>query len=365
MTEFAITLPVWILVFYGLWDMAHFPVTGTRVQITANSNMWEKQLDPANYEFLETYSNPITAGIDAASVSEGAPQRTKFTGRHNVTQAEGAAHALSLGGVGVAIQGGFSGTLQGSPTLTESGYRHLMTAGAGGPDTVLKASELTGEDQRYPLYIMDDNSTDLRSFEGGDGISSKIAAFAGALLSQSGSSLAIVAGARYGAVHGEHKEEYKGATSMYSLAGVEPSSVYDSLVAPRPLQDNNADMTPWVIARLVAEGSQQYSVALRFGESEWSDADMSGVFDEALEGLDKEDEIEEDSENQERVNRCNNAGYTIPVPPPGSESDDSTAGVLEAAIARCERCLSGSNCSGDSCNAGDCPPPPPPAPPNP
>lgn len=355
MTEFVITLPVWIIVFYGIWDISHFPVTGTKVQGEASINMWTEQFDPDKMKLLSQYSNPL-GGAASAATSEVSPSRTKFTGRESMTKVEGVIHAASLGGVGYGTGSG-SGAGIGSPTLTEAGYRSYMTLGAGTPDTYVNTDELVDDTQLYPLYALNDGVTEIREFTSSGGLSSKIAAALGGAMSQSGSILALTAGARYGAVHGSYTEAYGDKmTSVYNLAGIKPASVYDSLVAPRPLQDKEADMVPWGMARLLAEGREQYSVALRFGESEWSDSsepDLSGLTDD----IKDEDDIREENEQLEaRKQACS----AYPVPPSTGQNNSA---VLSA-LGQCEKCLPGNrDCSTAAyshCNSGDCKPPDPP-----
>lgn len=334
MTEFTITLPVFIIIFYGIWDLGFAPMEITNTQAKASLTMWQTSMKLT--QPVDLFNNPNSAGDQAAYLSPAsgafkageaqAKGRNKHNGHGSVTSPEGIVHAASVSGAGGSANGFDIGI--GDAHYVESAYRGgLLSVGMSGvPDFKLKAEDVVGgEDRKYPELVLNDgifDSPSQLSNGSSGGFMSQVAGVILTALDAAGAMHSVGAGIRYGAVHGEHEGNYSGILG-YS---VKPKYIYDNLVSPVPLQGDSANIVPMLLARVSAETEEKYAVALRFGKANWGNGgglnfDMPDVKEDA-----------ENSDDVEEAEDCEDDGFS--------------------SVDLCRRCRS-SSCSDTACPGYD------------
>lgn len=311
MTEFVVTLPVWIIVMYVIWDMGMVHMHVTNTQIVAQTDLWSKAI-PLTKAADQTptgetlkYMVPISGGIQAGIAQS--KKRNAHNGHGTFSTVEGPIHALAIGGATVSLQSPSSSGI-GDSHFVESTYRiGSMSLGMSGvPETKLKAKDVVdiSEDKRYPVMMLNDG-VDTNFDTGGDSASSQVAALLMSALDSSGALHSIVAGARYGAVAGESTGDYKGLFGW----NVKPGYAYDTLVSPAPYTTDASNYIPMMVARLGAEAAEgeKYAVALRFCKGDWSGNTPAG---NSNVNTDSYREDAEDSDEAQEADGCEDDGFS-------------------------------------------------------
>lgn len=315
MTEFVMTLPVWIVVLYVIWDMGMVHMHVTNTQIVAQTDLWSKAIpltrpfDPTSGQSPDSesakYMVPALGGAQAIAAQSKA--RNAHNGHGTFSTIEGPIHGAAVIGLGGSLGGGFN-VGAGDSHYVESTYRiGNMTAGMSNvPETKLKAKDVVdiSEEKRYPVMMLNDGLDTNFDFSG-DSASSKVASILMSALDSSGALHSIVAGARYGAVAGESTGDYKGLFGW----NVKPGYAYDTLVSPAPYTTDAANYIPMMVARLGAEAAdgEKYAVALRFCKGDWSGNTPAGNSNVDTDSY--RDDAEDSSEAQE-AEGCEDDGFS-------------------------------------------------------
>lgn len=352
MTEFVMTLPVWIVVLYVIWDMGMVHMHVTNTQIVAQTDLWSKAIpltrpfDPTSGQSPDgesaQYMVPALGALKAGAAQSKA--RNAHNGHGNFSTIEGPVHALAIGGATVSLQNPSSSGL-GDSHYVESTYRigSVALGMSGVPETKLKAKDVVdiSEEKRYPVMMLNDGLDTNFDFSG-DSASSQVASILMSALDSSGALHSIVAGARYGAVAGESTGDYKGLFGW----NVKPGYAYDTLVSPAPYTTDAANYIPMMVARLGAEAAdgEKYAVALRFCKGDWSGNTPAG---NSNVDTDSYRDDAEDSDEAQEAEGC---------------EDDGFSSVDQCRACRADSCSSGSCPGYDLCtcnpSAPSCQPPP-------
>lgn len=286
MTEFIMFLPVWVVLFTGIFALAELNMETTRVQLMANKQIWDNVIPITEYSNVDEHATVAAYGTAAAKI--GVDWGTDGS---NPEQALDVAEGLIFG------VGGTAGH------LGESHARVLpyKTAGIAEMDDLTRnPDDILGSDRPYPNSVIDDSVTDDLSPSGG------FAEVIEEILTSSGAVHAAGAGIRYGAVFGEVEDhEINVAGGMTYNA----SAHYDMLVAPAPLTGFTTKMS-FGITRLLAETEDNYSVMMNYGESEW-EGDSSGAsspYDSDTSDLDDDIEDAESDAEDELDDLCSQEG---------------------------------------------------------
>lgn len=274
MTEFVFFLPVWIVVFVGIINLGQIGITATKVEVTAQKNLWDKALQVPEGFMGGSHMSPRSAapvtGAAYAGVAgaEGNPQS-------EIDIAEGLAM-----GVGMEVQGHY-----GESCVRTVPLQPLMQDGI---EPTCKATDVLGTDKtRYPHLLLNDTLAE-QSFSGGwEGV---LASAVGA----SGLVPAIAAGIRYGSVFAEESD----TVSLLGGAGsITAAAHFDVIVAPRPISGLEADTVTFAIAFLAAKLDKNYKHYQQFGKTNWGGGDGTRDTPSANEE-DIENQTEQDKEKE-------------------------------------------------------------------
>ena len=313
MTEFVMTLPVWLIIMYLIWDIGFVHMRITSTQIEAQTKMWAavipltQPFDPVSGQTPSgDQAQYMVPALGANKAREAEMRgRNAHNGRGTFTNIEGGVHAASILGVGGSLSGMSFGA--GDSHYVESAYRMgALSAGLSGvPTAKLKAKDVTtiNQDRRYPVMMLNDG-LDLNFNFSGNSTSAQVAGLLMSVLDSSGAIHSIAAGARYGAVMGNHKGQYTGIGGW----SVEPDYTYDVLVSPAPYNTDAANYVPMMLARLGAEAAEgeKYAVALRFCKGDWSGSTPAG---NSTVDPDRYREDAEDSSDVQEAEDCESDGF--------------------------------------------------------
>lgn len=350
MTEFVMTLPVWIVVLYIIWDIGNVHMHISNTQVVAQTNMWSKVI-PLTRPFDPTQGqNPsgdslqhmVPALGGAKAIEAQSKARNQHNGHGTFSTVEGPIHGAAIIGVGGSVAQGLNVGI-GDSHYVESAYRvgNFTVGMSNVPETKLKAKDVTtiNEDKRYPVMMLNDGLDTNFDFSG-DSASSQVASILMSALDSSGALHSIVAGARYGAVFGEATGNYTGIGGW----NVKPGYAYDILVSPAPYTTDASNYIPMMVARLGAEAAEgeKYAVALRFCKGDWSGSTPAG---NSNVNTDSYRDNAEDSDEAQEASGCEDDGFS--------------------SVDQCRACRSNS-CSSPSCpgynecncNPSSCQPPP-------
>lgn len=209
MTEFVMCLPVFIIIFIGIQDLAVMNVAGVRVKVQAAKSMWEQTVPPHKKEGFSqlipnvTKSMPMLAGI----TSVGKVNKNKHSTLRNIQ----------------AMMKNINLASKGSKGESKSMYR--MADGPGGVDP-WKHAKLTFAKR----MTEDDRVRSLPNGSKGLGIFNIARPF-----SMLGSRHAIAAGTRYGLVQGQANISGN-VSSGYSYNA---QTTYDVLLSPVSMRGQN------------------------------------------------------------------------------------------------------------------------------
>jgi hypothetical protein len=288
LTEFVITLPIWIVMMGGLINMGQLGIKTTAHQMRTQKVVWSAAFEGSTGKNV-AHMSPAVAGIPAV-----AEAGTLAANSDNPHQIASGADAVVMGGLEVNGSWGES-YLRTRPLVA--------LPGTDAPTPKWAAEDVLEVGSDYPNQIVNDGivGTDWQG-NGGGSLTSKIMSYAGDALSGSGALAALGAGNRYGEVFAAAPPE---DIDLIFGNTVTANSHANLLVAPSPLTGSEARFAPFVLARLVAEGEENYAVMMNFGESEW-DNDGAGSRDTPDSPEDDiNDQREEDEEdNEERREDC-------------------------------------------------------------
>lgn len=298
LTEFALTLPIWIVMFGGIISVGQLGIGTTANHLSTQTELWDNVVE-ASTDKNEEHMFPAAAGAAAAMTSAELASRSENP--HPI--ADGANAAV----MGDAV---ISRGLASGGTLGESRARTLPLKAVPGntiPEKLShKPEEILEVGSPFPHKVTHDGLAGSSWKTTGSGsVTSKIAHYAGSAMAASGAVAALAAGARYGEVYAAKED------TVIPLAfgnSIKASSHANLLVAPSALTGNEAEYTPYIIARILAEGEHNYAVALRFGKSEWPTGDDDSLeFDPDIDFDPEEiadDARDEAEELQEKGDEC-------------------------------------------------------------
>src|SRR5690554_183972 len=289
LTEFAITLPVWIILFAGLLGMGKFGLNTTANQLETQTKIWNSVITESDDAVhMTTVSGGLDAGAKSGEVfmKEGSPNNIT-TGVNTLVMAPG----LSLAGSW--------GESFGRTKLLE--YVPLLDV----PEVQYNPDDVLAGGSGFPLKIVNDGGTgtDFGAAASGSAFS-KVLDYVGDVISGSGALAAVAAGNRYGEVYAESQSE---PIKVWIGASVTANSHANMLVGPSPLTGATADYLPFAMARLIAEGEHNYAVMLNFGESEWKN-DSGGSRDIGSDPSGKLEDGKQDSKDKREENEENGEG---------------------------------------------------------
>ncbi len=254
LTEFVITLPIWIIMMGGLINFGKLGQNTTGQKMEAQRIVWN-EVFAASTGKKQAHMFPVEAGGTASATSFA----LAGTGGNPHKVADGA-NGLVMS-TGLAVDGSWG----------ESYERVLplkVVPGADVPDVYYDPDDVLDGGSPYPHKIVYDGAANS-DWKTGNGLYSTIIGFAGNALSGSGALAALGAGDRYGEVYA-HPPDQK--ISLIFGQQVTAHAHANLLVAPSPLKGKEARFGPFILARLVAEGEKNYSVMMNFGKSEWKNS---------------------------------------------------------------------------------------------
>lgn len=261
MTEFVITLPVWILLFAGVITMTKMGMNTVANQLDTQRKLWDGVFEASTGK-VAAHMTSATGGGEAAVES------------YRLAGVSGNPHVIATTANGVTMTALAGKGSWGESYARTKPFQYLPGADVpnvhGSPGGALR----TGSG--YPVQIVNDGlaNADWKSGSG-NGISKVINLF-GDALSGSGGLAALAAGIRYGEVYVENPSPPVGTLFGQNFTAMSHANI---LVAPSPLTGAEADYLPLVLARFVAEGEKNYSVMMNFGESEWDGDGGDGGYD--------------------------------------------------------------------------------------
>jgi hypothetical protein len=240
LTEFVLTLPVFLIIFSGVLQLSRLLHEGVRVKARASKSMWEKALDIHNSgptSVTNLHTQPIAAGGDSISKIQS----------HSSPNGDG--WAMMKNGPGGLINNGTEGEASQATNILSN------NPGPGVPSPSGSAPNQTPGD--FPETVIDDSSFN----QVGTGPSALNAFTASAGLSATGPNPAVFAGSRYGMVVGEDQETVNIGGRSYDM-----SAGYDVLVSPEPLEGGFLEENFAVgLSRLAAEDDDCLSEVLIIG----------------------------------------------------------------------------------------------------
>lgn len=272
LTEFILFLPIWITVFIGVINLGKLGIESTKVQMIAQNKMWAMAVDTSTSGLDSEWAFPSTGGANAASTSAD-------LGRGIGDGFEAVASGFQ------AAEGHWGESF--SKTLPIS----LVTNSVD--DLTENPKDIIG-DAEYPDSIVNDNAARSVMSMSGGGVKTILTK----LVSGSGLTVSFGAGIRYGMAHGRHTE----SISLLRGTSFAPDFHYDVIAAPSPVENG---FQTFAVARLMAEldSSDNYSVMMNFGESEWEgNGSSSGENDLGIptDWGDKIDKNNKDSEDKQK-----------------------------------------------------------------
>ncbi len=271
LTEFILFLPIWITVFVGVINLGKLGVETTKVQMIAQSKMWSMAVETTTSGVGSKWGLPFSGGTDAVGVA---------------------------GELGRGIGDGYEVIVSGSQLATGHwGESYMQTLPItlvtnSVDDLTLKPKDIV-DDYEYPNSIVNDSpGSSLVGLSGSSGIKGILTK----LVSGSGATVSFAAGIRYGMAYGRHTE----AVTLLRGTSANPDYHYDVMAAPSPVENR---FQPFAVARLMAEldGSDNYSVMMNFGESEWESDNSGGGGQNSIGiGTNWNDKIEKNKKDNEK-----------------------------------------------------------------
>jgi hypothetical protein len=292
LTEFVVTLPIWITLFGGVVALGKLGVDTTANQLQTQAAVWDAVF-AASTGKKAVHMSTVSGG--GAAAAESATLATDGANPHQIT---------------TSVNGGVMTALAAKGSWGESKGRVLpleYIPGATVPTAEHDPSKVLKVGSDYPMHIVNDGAANAnwKSGKGGSGFSKIINMF-GDALSGSGALAAIAAGNRYGEVYSATTSQPIDLPFGQSITATSHANL---LVAPSPLKGAEANYLPFVLSRLMAEGEKNYSVMMNFGESEWKNTGASrGGFSDPTGKLDDEKKKSEEDAKREREDKrdkCN------------------------------------------------------------
>lgn len=288
LTEFVISLPVWIILFAGLLGLGKFGLNTTANQLETQTKIWDSVFTESDDAVHMTTASGGAAAFAKSSelAANSSNPHQVITGLNSLVMTPG----LSLAGTwGESF--GRAKPLQYIPLLDV-------------PTVYSDPDDVVGGGGGFPLGIVNDGvaGADWSNDSGGSALA-KVMNQVANVVSGSGVLAAVAAGNRYGEVYAETESD---PIDVWIGDPVIAHSHANMLVGPSPLTGGKANYLPFALARIMAEGESEYAVMMNFGESEWEGGsgegldigdDPTGELDEAEE--DSEEGIEEEKEKQE------------------------------------------------------------------
>ncbi len=216
MTEFAITLPVYVMFMVGIITLYEIHQGAMLSEQQAAAEMWDEALDVQHREYLPGMEGlPMTGAANAVMYYNEADDLNTLAAGIDTGTAAGGMYADS------GLKANFANSI-----------------GAGGIDLDCPESP-----QMHISQIVDGQShtarlmNDMVDFNAGGGDSGPIMAAAGAILDGTGSRPMLGAGIRYGIVGGVHSEEFGSDHDLYSRAyQAETLTAYNASAPTRPME---------------------------------------------------------------------------------------------------------------------------------
>ena len=240
LTEFVLTLPVFLIIFSGMLQLSRLLHEGVRVKARASKGMWEKALDIHN-------SGPTSLSFNHKQPQIAAGNAVGEIQNHSSPNGDGWA----------TMKNGPSGLMNNG---TEGEARQATNILSNNPGPGVPSPSGSPPDQQpgdFPETVLDDSSFN----QVGTGPSSLSPFTASAGLSAMGPNPAVFAGTRYGMVVGEDQNTVNIAGRSYDM-----SAGYDVLVSPEPLEGGVVEENFAVgLSRLAAEDDDCLSEVLVIG----------------------------------------------------------------------------------------------------
>ncbi|MEZ4460813.1 MAG: pilus assembly protein [bacterium] len=240
-SEFVITLPIFIMCFVGTLQLGMFNEKSVKTWARAHKNTFEQAIPVSKNRFSVMHMQPtVGAGLSAAGLAFGnKPIHQSGVQRGLILAAEGTTY----------LQMGLKGHWGESATRTWPvdqivNMRYVEGYRSSNSSTIIGNSKLAKD-------LLDES---VGNFSGSGG--GALGAI-NALLSGSGVRPAMAAGQRYGAVFGF-------ATDNMNVAGYPMSfrAHFNTLVPPFPLKGFEAAAVPTGVVRITMEGTSQYKEIL-------------------------------------------------------------------------------------------------------
>lgn len=292
LTEFTICLPIWVVIMIGVANLQTLGLQSTKVQIIAQKNLWVAATDAIINDDIKRMTR--AGGAEYAIMDMTSASYSSTTGLDAAARVHGGAMALGH--------------------WTESGVLVTATKPLHSPSmdiALIPGTSSIGIDhtskmnkREMPKLLLDDLNLDVVSGIGGGGGSGIVGDLAALVLTAAGATIPIATAVRYGVVSGSSTGQ-----AQTSFANVGVGAQYDVLVAPKPfsglgqiegtkllgLSLRQSALQPLLVARLLAEGVENYEVHQRWGESEW-ETEGSGDFETPdLDYKDEKEAAEEDA----------------------------------------------------------------------
>lgn len=239
MTEFVMTLPMFILAFIGVIQLGHVSEISVRTWAKAHRNTFEVALLPSKVRWSPHMQPAVGGGIGAATLGLGSPNSTTGVQTAFYTASE-------LSTYGLMAWKGHWGESQSRTFLLDTvvDFRYVDS------HVTMDSSDIIG-DSEFAKALVDEEAGNF-SGSGGGALGA-----VNALISGTGVRPAIAAGMRYGAV---------GAWSddTISVLGrdVSTRASFNTLVPPFPLKDFEAAAVPTGIVRITMESYDPYAEVL-------------------------------------------------------------------------------------------------------
>lgn len=250
MTEFVITLPVFVILFWGIVNLGKLLREGVRVKAVASRDTWVATQDVFEQTMSVTHQYPTVAGGTAM-------------GNIDVTAGGGGAVDMAPTAAMYKNIGLLSNGTQGEAERSQFIFNF-------GGDSASGSAPGSGLGSDFPGYIGDDSSWNtLSSASGIFGV------FSGAsVLSSIGPNQTWAAGIRYGMVQESADRDVDAFNQSFTLA-----AQYDVLVSPKPVKGMmgmsagglGADYLPVSFSRLSAEEDDCLSSVLAITKDESND----------------------------------------------------------------------------------------------
>lgn len=310
LTEFTMCLPIWIVIMVGIANLQTLGVQTTRVQVTAQRNLWVNAIDLTINDKYENLTR--LGGGEYAAMDKSSAPYSDAGALDTVATAHGGAMAL-----GHWVE---SGTMV---TATKPLHKNSMDVAIMMGTSSIGIDHSTHLNEReLPKGLLDDLNTDALGGLGDGGTSGIIASIAKLALDASGATIPLATAVRYGSVSGNKFGQQVNIAGTSFNVGAQ----YDVLVAPKPFDGEHeiggergiptmnlrqSGIQPLLIARLIAESVPNYEVHQRWGKSEWEGDSGSyeglGDFDPdkaAEDGKEQGKKCKEDMDHNNQVQSC-------------------------------------------------------------